>query len=140
MKPFKRSGSKLVVEDTSDGKLTVELDVDFDRRPSVNHFRTTDGHYTSDHEYRIDGTSVFCRLIEDRHGGPDVSEYKDVRDGAVLESAIRARNRATPRDYFHGFNEHKRCDNRIGGSQRLLVPRSGERPSGAQGLHRNPRG
>ena len=81
MKPFKRSGSMFVVEDTTDGKLTVELGVDFDRRPAVNHFRTTSRYYTSDHEYRIDGTSVFCRLMEDRHGGPGVSEYKDVRDG-----------------------------------------------------------
>jgi hypothetical protein len=81
-----------------------ELDVNFDRRPTVNHFRTTDGDYTADYEYRIDGTSVFCRLIEDWHGGPGVSEYKDVRDGVVLESAIRARNSPTPRDYFHGFN------------------------------------
>jgi hypothetical protein len=110
MKPFKSSGSKFVVEDTSDGKLTVELDVDFDRRPAINHFRTTDGHYASDHEYRIDGTSVFCRLIEDRHGSPGVSEYKDVRDGTVLESAIRARNRATSRDYFHGFNVSDEVD------------------------------
>jgi hypothetical protein len=110
MKPFKRSGSMFVVEDTTDGKLTVELGVDFDRRPAVNHFRTTSRYYTSDHEYRIDGTSVFCRLMEDRHGGPGVSEYKDVRDGVVLESAIRERNRATPRDYFHGFNVDDEID------------------------------
>jgi hypothetical protein len=72
-----------------------ELDVNFDRRPTVNHLRTTDGDYTADYEYRIDGTSVFCRLIEARHGVPGVSEYKDVRDGVVLESAIRARNSPT---------------------------------------------
>ena len=48
----------------------------------------TDGHYTSDHEYRIDGTSVFCRLIEDRHSGPGVPEYQDMRDGVVLELSL----------------------------------------------------
>src|ERR1700741_5123603 len=108
MKPFKRSGSKFVVEDTSDEKLTVKLDVDFDRRPAVNHFRTTSLHFTryssADCEYQIDGTSVFCRLIEDWHDEPGVPEYQNVRDGVGLESAIRGGNKPTWRDWFHGFN------------------------------------
>ena len=108
MERFKRSGSKFVVEDSSDEKLTVELDADFNRRPAVNHFRTTSLHFThhssADYEYRIDGTSVFCRLIEDWHNEPGVPQYQNVRDGVVLESAIRGRNNAAWREWFHGFN------------------------------------
>ena len=98
------SGNKFVVDDTSDEKLTVEVDVDFDRRPAVNHFRTNSRyltHYSSaDYEYRIDGTNVFCRLIEDRHEDAGVPEYQRVRDGVVLESAIRERNKDVKWDWF----------------------------------------
>jgi hypothetical protein len=98
------SGNKFVVDDTADEKLTVEVDVDFARRPAVNHFRTNSRyltHYSSaDYEYRIDGTKVFCRLIEDRHEDAGVPEYQNVRDGVVLESAIRERNKDVKWDWF----------------------------------------
>jgi len=61
-------------------------------------------HSSADYEYRIDGTSVFCRLIEDWHNEPGVPQYQNVRDGVVLESAIRGRNNAAWREWFHGFN------------------------------------
>jgi hypothetical protein len=99
-----RSGNKFIVEDTAEEKLTVEVDVDFDRRTAVNHFRTDSRyltHYSSeDYEYRIDGNSVFCRLIEDRHEDAGDPEYQNARDGVVLESAIRERNKDKKWDWF----------------------------------------
>lgn len=71
----------------------IDLDVDFNYRPLVNHFflkSRYDTHFgKSLYEYRIDGVKVFYRLVEDEHEDLGIQKQRQVRDGVVQESALR---------------------------------------------------
>lgn len=93
--------NEFVVRDSEkDGvvdRAILELDVDFNYRPALNHFRMHSRFdlYSGDfeYEYKIDGTSVSVRLLNSRDNpSPDDLEEKwKVRDGVVLESDLRNR-------------------------------------------------
>jgi hypothetical protein len=75
----------------------VEVDVDINYLPAPHHFRLASrfdlGSSKSEYEYKIEGTSVYVRLLNDRNEG-ESSNFKEeweVRDGVVLETDMRAR-------------------------------------------------
>jgi len=76
--------------------VSIDLDVDLQWQPLSNHFRLDSRVDTSCgkslYEYRIGGTEVFLRLIEDESEDMGRPEEHDVRDGVVQESAIRERS------------------------------------------------
>jgi len=90
-------GSEFIVEQGSDSKYpqhaSITLDVDMHWHRLINHFRLNsrfDIHFGKRlYEYRIDGTDVQVRLIEDEFEDPGSPTRQDVRDGVVQESAIR---------------------------------------------------
>jgi hypothetical protein len=73
----------------------IELDVDINYRPYKNHFRFYLRYDTSqsvsEYEYRIEGTDVFIRLLQDRYQDAGVPKTWDVLDGVVQETDVRAR-------------------------------------------------
>lgn len=79
-------------------KAEIVLDVDISLNPCKNHFRLRSHFDTnvgkSEYEYRVEGTDVCVRLLndygEDYTGGPEWKGW-DVRDGVVLENDIRDR-------------------------------------------------
>jgi hypothetical protein len=79
-------------------RAEIVLDVDIGLNPCKNHFRLRSHFDThvgkSEYEYRIEGTDVCVRLLqdysEDYTGGPEWKGW-DVRDGVVLESDVRDR-------------------------------------------------
>src|SRR5215813_9866001 len=81
--------NEFIVEHVSDSNYPqhteIEIDVDMLRRPLRNHFLVYsrfDTHFgKSLYEYRIDGTDVQFRLIEDEDEDADFSKRQDVRDG-----------------------------------------------------------
>jgi hypothetical protein len=93
--------SEFVVHDSDKhgvvDRTEVEVDVDINYLPAPGHFRMASrfdlGSSKSEYEYKIEGTSVYVRLLNDRNEG-ESSNFKeewDVRDGVVLESDLRAR-------------------------------------------------
>ncbi len=68
--------------------------------PGIRNFRLDSRYDTcfgkSLYEYRIDGTEVFFRLIEDESEDIGRPKEQDVRDGVVQESAIRERSENKP--------------------------------------------
>jgi hypothetical protein len=97
--------NEFVVERKDNEVCSINLDVNSNHRPLPNHFLV---HYRYDsyrskrlHEYRVDGHDVFCRLLEDG-GGHDLGMSKhDVRDGVVLESEIRERDKDKNWSWFN---------------------------------------
>ncbi|MGA8220553.1 MAG: hypothetical protein WB780_02790 [Candidatus Acidiferrales bacterium] len=90
----------------SDFSASVTLDSDIECQPCLNHFRYHSRDYSlsgiaedeCEYEYRIDGTKVFVRLLQQFCENPvpvkDKSKKWDVRDGVVLEDDMRARDAA----------------------------------------------
>jgi hypothetical protein len=94
--------NEFLIED-KDETFTAERDTGLDYRTMPNHFHT-DYHFDTCrtkclYEYRLEGTDVLCRLVEDRHSDIGVPEYRDVRDGVVLESDIRKRDAESWSDF-----------------------------------------
>jgi len=94
-------GTEFVVSSSNKGGFTdsavIGLDVDFNDQPAPGHFRfdTQFDIYcaSSEFEYKIDGTSVWIRLLS-ACNAPSPENPEDewkVRDGVVLESDIRTR-------------------------------------------------
>ena len=93
--PVASEENTFLVDNEDPVHVYIDLDVDLNWKPLTNHFRLASRVDTSSgkslYEYRINGTEVFVRLIEDEDediGGP---KRYDVRDGVVQESAIRER-------------------------------------------------
>jgi hypothetical protein len=90
------NSNEFLIEDEDETFNTVELDIGLDYRPSLNYFRENYRFDTCQttrlYEYRLEGTDVSCRLIEHQYEDIGVPEYRDVRDGVVLESEIRKRD------------------------------------------------
>jgi len=89
--------NEFVVSDDHDSKYasvtTIELDVDMRRQPLANHFvleGNLDTHCSKSlYEYRLNGTDIQYRMIEDEHEDAGYPKRNDVRDGVVQESEIR---------------------------------------------------
>jgi hypothetical protein len=77
------------------GRASVEVDIDIKRSPAKNRFVFDSMYDTgtgkSEHEYRITGTEVFTRVLQDYH--EDAAEPREWRvlDGVVQESDMWAR-------------------------------------------------
>jgi len=91
-----RKSNEFVFENKEEMRHTTELDIGLNYRPMPNHFRT---YYLFDtcqsksvYEYRLEGTDVLCRLIEDEGEDIDVPKHQDVHDGVVMESELRKRD------------------------------------------------
>jgi|SRR5579864_1305878 len=86
---------EFVVRRDEDTNVSIELDVDISYRPCQNHFRLYSRFDTSvgecEYEYKIEGTDVLVRLVQDKNSNPGEPDYWDVRDGVVQETAIRER-------------------------------------------------
>ena len=84
---------KFVVDSDRNTEATVFLDSDFRRRRHIGHLRYSSKFETafndSEYAYRIDGTRVFLRLVEDSFEGIGTQKYWNVRDGVVMESEVR---------------------------------------------------
>src|SRR2546427_3430646 len=97
-----RKSNEFVIDDKDERLYTAQLDVGLDYRPMPNHFRTYNLFDTcqskSLYEYRLEGTDVLCRLIEDQAEDIDVPKHHDVHDGVMLESELRKRDAERP---FH---------------------------------------
>jgi hypothetical protein len=89
-----------LVDNEEPAHVTIDLDVDLHWKPLNNHFRLDSRYDTcfgkSLYEYRIDGTEVFFRLIDDESEDIGREKQQDVRDGVVQESAIRERSENKP--------------------------------------------
>ena len=89
-----------LVNDEDLARASIELDVNLDWKPLNNHFRLDSRYDTcfgkSLYEYRVDGTEVFVRLVEDESEDMGREKQQDVRDGVVQESAIRERSENKP--------------------------------------------
>jgi hypothetical protein len=95
---------------------SVTLDSDIECQPCLNHFRYHSGGLSlvgfflrkCEYEYRIDGTKVFVRLLQDfrEHlSGKEWDKEWCVRDGVVMELDIRARDAAERnKPHFCGHN------------------------------------
>jgi len=85
--------NEFLIENENGTFFTAELDIGLDYRPRPKHFRTDYQFDTSRskglYEYRLDGTDVLCRLIEDQYEDVGVPKHHNVRDGVVLESEVR---------------------------------------------------
>jgi len=98
MNPRERppDSNEFLIENKDETLFTAELDCALDYRPKPNHFRTDyrfDTYQTKSlYEYRLEGTDVLCRLIENQYEDIGVPKQNDVRDGVVLESEIRKRD------------------------------------------------
>src|SRR2546421_5235696 len=94
--PADTDDNEFVIENKDEMQYTAELDVGLNYRSLPNHFRTDYRYDTSRskslYEYRLEGTDVLIRLIEDWHEDIGVPKYHDVRDGVVLESELRKRD------------------------------------------------
>jgi hypothetical protein len=101
--------NEFLIENNDETFFTAELDIGLDYRSMPNYFRTDYRFDTCQakclYEYRPEGTDVLCRLIEDKHSDIGVPEYRDVRDGVVLESDIRKRD-AESRFHFTNVEEN----------------------------------
>jgi hypothetical protein len=88
---------EFIVNHDADSNCSIELDVDMNYRACKNHFRLYSRFDTSvgecEYEYKIEGTSVFVRLFQDKSENPGEPEYWDVRDGVVQQTEIRERER-----------------------------------------------
>jgi hypothetical protein len=94
--PAVTNDNEFVIENKDEMRYTADLDVGLTYRSLPNHFRTVYRYDTSRskslYEYRLEGTDVLCRLIEDWHEDMGVPRHHDVRDGVVLESELRKRD------------------------------------------------
>ena len=92
--------STFVVDNEDPSRVTIDIDVDLHWKSLSNHFRLDSRYDTcfgkSLYEYRIDGTEMFYRLIEDQSDDIGRPEERDVRDGVVQESAIHERSENKP--------------------------------------------
>jgi len=87
--------NEFIVDRDELGGSSVELDTDIDYQPRKNHFRfdsmfdtaSRDGEF----EYKIEGTSVFIRLIHESLEDIGLSKIWEVRDGVLLEAELRER-------------------------------------------------
>jgi hypothetical protein len=106
--PESEEDNAFLVDNEDPVRVTIELDVDLKWKPQKNHFRLNSRVDTcfskSLYEYRIDGTEVFLRLIEDESEDIGRPEERDVRDGVVQESAIRERS-ANTKHYMRNPDE-----------------------------------
>ncbi len=88
--------NEFVIDDQDEWIDTAELDIGLNFRKLPNHFRIDyqfDTHFSKSlYEYRLEGTDVLCRLIEDKHEDVGVPEHHNVRDGVVLESELRKKD------------------------------------------------
>jgi hypothetical protein len=93
-----------VVEHKDDEVCSIDLDVNLNNHPPPNRFlvRYRYDSYRSKrlYEYRFDGHDVFCRLLEDQGHDLGMSTH-DVRDGVVLESEIRERDKDKNWSWFN---------------------------------------
>ena len=84
-----------LVASDDDSNQHIDIDVDIAYRPCKNHFRFYSRFdiYVGEreYEYKIEGTEVFIRLLQDKSRDPGEPEYWEVRDGVVQEMAIRQR-------------------------------------------------
>ena len=95
--PVLGDDNEFIVENDSDSKYpqhtSIELDVVMHWRPLVNHFLVESQFDIcfgkSLYEYRIEGTEVQFRQIEDEFEDAGSPKRQDVRDGVVQESMIR---------------------------------------------------
>jgi hypothetical protein len=94
--PAVTNDNEFVIENRDKMQHTAEIDVGLGYRSLPNHFRTV---YRDDtfrakslYEYRLEGTDVLCRLIEDSHDDIGIPRQYEVRDGVVLESDLRKRD------------------------------------------------
>jgi hypothetical protein len=98
--PEVEEDNTFLVDNEDPVRVTIELDVDLHWKPLTNHFRLGTRIDTcfrkSLYEYRIDGTEVFLRLIEDESEDLGRDKQQDVRDGVVQEAAIRERSENKP--------------------------------------------
>lgn len=85
----------------TENRFVIESDNDFERHvdlddPSLNHFTYYHRYdiYSgeSEFEYRVDGTRVFVRLLQNYSQDPGEPKKWDVRDGVVMESDMRSRD------------------------------------------------
>src|SRR5437660_10946923 len=84
-----RKSNEFVFEHKEEMRHTTELDIGLNYRPMPNHFRT---YYLLDtyqsksvYEYRLEGTDLLCRLIEDRGDDNDVTHHQDDPSGVEIE-------------------------------------------------------
>jgi hypothetical protein len=100
--------NSFLVDNEDPVRVIIELDVDLHWKPLTNHFRLGTRIDTcfskSLYEYRIDGTEVFLRLIEDESEDMGREKQQDVRDGVVQESLIRERS-ANTKHYMRNPDE-----------------------------------
>lgn len=94
--------------------FVIAADGDTDRYvslddPCLNHFTYFNRYeiYSgeSEFEYRIDGTRVFVRLLQDFSDEPGKGREWDVRDGVVMESDMRARDTNEIADFPSGLTK-----------------------------------
>lgn len=85
----------------TENRFVIESDNDFERHvdlddPSLNHFTYYNRYEIhlgkSEFEYRIEGTRVFVRLLQDFSVDPGKGKMWDVRDGVVMEFDMRSRD------------------------------------------------
>lgn len=85
---------ELLLDKDEDGHRSIELDVDLRFRPCKNRFRFSSQIDTcvraSEHEYRMEGTDVFERLLQSWVEDIGRPKLWEVRDGVVQETDIRA--------------------------------------------------
>lgn len=86
---------EFVVDQDEDRNCTIDVDVDLNYRPCKNHLRLYHRYDIfvshSEYEYKVEGTDVSVRLLNNKNEDPDEPEYWDVRDGVVQETTIRER-------------------------------------------------
>ena len=92
------ASKEFLIENKDQEFFSAELDIGLDYRPKPSHFRS---HYIFDtcrtdciYEYRLDGTDVSSRLIDQQYEDIGVPRHNDIRDGVVLESDMRKRDAA----------------------------------------------
>lgn len=94
------TGNRFVMQSSNDIEGQEEyVDVD---DPCLNHFRyhrrVEIWYGKSEFEYRVEGTRVFVRLLQDFGVEPGEGEKWNVRDGVVMESDMRSRDTNVPFD------------------------------------------
>lgn len=107
-------------------QVEITLDVGLNCRPAPGHFcvysRFDLESGRTEYEYKIEGTSIWVRLLHDYHDG-ESTNFKvewEIRDGVVLESDIRARFEAS-QFKWHSIDE-KIADMKKSTEWQVLAP------------------
>ncbi len=92
------SNNEFVVEDERDSHARIDLDTDIDFQARRNHFRLDSQFDTAyrdaEYEYKIEGTNVFVRLLNESLEDIGLAKTWEVRDGVLLEADYRERLKA----------------------------------------------